>query len=131
MASEVRSLAQRSAAAAKEIKGLIGASVDKVESGARLVQDAGSTMGEIVAWVQRVSDIIGEISSASREQSTGIGQVNSAVLQLEQMTQQNATLVEQSATAAESLREQAVKLAEAMSIFRIDAAGAHGIRVHA
>jgi methyl-accepting chemotaxis protein len=121
VAGEVRSLAQRSAEAAREIKSLIGASVDKVESGSRLVQDAGSTMGEIVASVQRVTDIIGEISAAAAEQSQGIGQVNSAVSQLDQMTQQNAALVEESAAAAESLSEQARRLAEAVSIFQTTA----------
>jgi methyl-accepting chemotaxis protein len=122
VAGEVRSLAQRSAEAAKEIKALIGTSVDKVEVGAKLVQDAGTTMNEIVASVQRVSDIIGEISAASSEQSSGIGQVNTAVTQLDQMTQQNAALVEQSAAAGESLREQAQKLAGVVSTFRLDAA---------
>ena len=107
VAAEVRSLAQRSAEAAKEIKGLIGASVETVEAGSRLVADAGQTMGEIVGSVQRVSDIIGEITAAAAEQSDGIGQVNAAVTQLDQMTQQNAALVEQSAAAAESLKEQA------------------------
>ena len=115
---EVRSHAGRSAEAAREIKSLIGASVEKVESGSRLVQEAGSTMTEIVASVQRVSDIIGEISAAASEQSQGIGQVNSAVSQLDQMTQQNAALVEQSAAAAESLKEQAARLAETVSRFR-------------
>ncbi len=120
VAGEVRSLAQRSAEAAKEIKALIGTSVDKVETGARLVQDAGSTMGEIVASVQRVTDIIGEITAAAAEQSGGIGQVNSAVNALDQMTQQNAALVEQSAAAAESLKEQAHKLAGVVATFRLD-----------
>jgi len=120
VASEVRSLAQRSAQAAKEIKTLIGASVDKVASGGRLVQDAGATMTEIVASVQRVSDIIGEITAASAEQSDGIGQVNSAVTQLDRMTQQNAALVEQGAAAAESLKEQVVRLAGAVGTFRVD-----------
>jgi methyl-accepting chemotaxis protein len=118
VASEVRNLAQRSAEAAKEIKGLIGTSVDKVEAGSRLVADAGQTMSEIVSSVQRVSDIIGEITAASGEQSDGIGQVNVAVSQLDQMTQQNAALVEQSAAAAESLKDQAVKLARAVSVFK-------------
>jgi methyl-accepting chemotaxis protein len=121
VASEVRSLAQRSAEAAKEIKGLIGSSVDKVETGARLVQTAGGTMGEIVASVQRVSDIIGEISAAAQEQSQGLGQVNGAVNQLDSMTQQNAALVEQSSAAAMSLREQASQLASAMGAFRLTA----------
>jgi methyl-accepting chemotaxis protein len=119
VAGEVRSLAQRSAEAAREIKTLIGTSVDRVEAGARLVQDAGSTMTEIVASVQRVSDIIGEITHASSEQSAGIGQVNGSVVQLDQMTQQNAALVEQSAAAAESLKEQAQRLAGAVGVFRL------------
>jgi methyl-accepting chemotaxis protein len=123
VAGEVRSLAKRSAEAAREIKSLIGASVGRVESGSRLVQDAGSTMGEIVVSVQRVTDIIGEISSAAAEQSQGIGQVNSAVSQLDQMTQQNAALVEESAAAAESLREQATKLASMVSRFTLPSRG--------
>jgi methyl-accepting chemotaxis protein len=121
VASEVRSLAQRSAEAAREIKTLIGASVEKVESGSRLVQDAGNTMGEIVASVQRVTDIIGEISAAAGEQSSGIGQINGAVTQLDQMTQQNAALVEQSTAAAESLQEQARQLAAALGGFQLGA----------
>jgi methyl-accepting chemotaxis protein len=125
VASEVRSLAQRSAEAAKEIKSLIGASVEKVESGSRLVADAGSTMGEIVAGVQRVSDIIAEISAATGEQSSGIAQVGSAVGQLDQATQQNAALVEESAAAAESLKDQARQLAQVVARFRVgDAAPA-------
>ncbi len=123
VASEVRSLAQRSAEAAREIKVLIGSSVDKVETGARLVQDAGSTMGEIVASVQRVSDVIGEISAASEEQSQGIAQVNGAVSNLDQMTQQNAALVEESAAAAESLKDQAQRLTAAMQVFRLSGSG--------
>jgi methyl-accepting chemotaxis protein len=119
VAGEVRSLAQRSAQAAKEIKSLIGASVERVETGSKLVQDAGSTMAEIVADVARVSDIIGEITAAASEQSDGIGQVNTAVTQLDQMTQQNAALVEESAAAAASLREQAQKLAAAVAVFRL------------
>ncbi|MFT3956666.1 MAG: methyl-accepting chemotaxis protein [Piscinibacter sp.] len=122
VASEVRSLAQRSAEAAKEIKGLIGTSVDKVETGSRLVADAGATMSEIVGSVQRVSDVIGEITASSSEQSDGIGQVNTAVNQLDQMTQQNAALVEQSTAAAESLRHQAQRLSEALAGFRLAAA---------
>jgi methyl-accepting chemotaxis protein len=122
VASEVRSLAQRSAEAAREIKSLIGASVEKVETGSKLVADAGSTMNEIVASVQRVTDIIGEISAAATEQSQGIGQVNVAVTQLDQMTQQNAALVEESAAAAESLKDQAGKLAGVVSTFRLQAA---------
>jgi len=122
VAGEVRQLAQRSAEAAREIKGLISASVEKVESGAHLVRDAGSTMAEIVASVQRVTDIIGEISARATEQSSGIGQVNQAVLQLDGMTQQNAALVEQSAAAAESLKEQASHLAGVVRVFRLAAA---------
>jgi methyl-accepting chemotaxis protein len=121
VASEVRSLAQRSANAAKEIKGLIGPSVEKVDSGTRLVADAGTTMDEIVASVQRVSDIIGEISSASNEQSKGIAEVNASVSNLDQMTQQNAALVEQSAAAAESLKSQAVTLNEVLRGFKLAA----------
>ena len=124
VAGEVRSLAQRSAEAAREIKGLIGASVDKVETGARLVQDAGSTMSEIVASVQRVTDIIGEITAAASEQSAGIGQVNGAIASLDQMTQQNAALVEESAAAAESLREQALRLSQSMQVFRLSGGAA-------
>ena len=119
VAAEVRSLAQRSAAAAKEIKGLIVSSVEKVEGGSRLVADAGRTMTEIVGSVQRVSDIIGEISAAATEQSQGIGEVNTSVTQLDQMTQQNAALVEQSAAAAESRREQAVRLSTLVATFRL------------
>jgi methyl-accepting chemotaxis protein len=118
VAGEVRNLAQRSAQAAKEIKGLIGASVDKVETGSRLVADAGQTMSEIVGSVQRVSDIIGEITAAAGEQSDGIGQVNVAVTQLDQMTQQNAALVEESAAAAESLKDQANRLDQVVRVFR-------------
>jgi methyl-accepting chemotaxis protein len=119
VAGEVRNLAQRSAEAAKEIKGLIGASVERVDAGSRLVADAGQTMSEIVGSVQRVSDIIGEITAASGEQSEGIGQVNVAVNQLDQMTQQNAALVEQSAAAAQSLRDQAGRLTEVVQVFRL------------
>ena len=119
VASEVRSLAQRSAEAAREIKVLIGTSVDKVETGSRLVQDAGSTMGEIVASVQRVTDVIGEITAAAAEQSGGIGQVGHAVTSLDQMTQQNAALVEQSAAAAESLKDQALRLADVVGRFQL------------
>ncbi len=121
VASEVRSLAQRSAAAAREIKTLIGSSVDKVETGARLVQDAGATMDEIVASVQRVTSVIGEISAAASEQSGGIGQVNGAVCSLDSMTQQNAALVEQSAAAAEQLSDQARALTDIVARFRISA----------
>jgi len=119
VAGEVRSLAQRSAEAAKEIKQLIGNSVERVEAGARLVQDAGSTMSEIVASVGRVTDIIGEIRASTVEQSEGIGNVNTSVGQLDQMTQANAALVEESAAAAESLREQAARLADMVAKFRL------------
>ena len=122
VAGEVRSLAQRSAEAAKEIKALIGASVDKVESGSKLVADAGQTMQEIVGSVQRVTDIIGEITAAASEQSDGIGQVNTSVTQLDKMTQQNAALVEESAAAAESLKDQAQKLAAVVGTFRLERA---------
>ena len=123
VAGEVRSLAQRSAEAAKEIKSLIGTSVDKVETGSKLVQDAGSTMDEIVASVQRVTDIIGEISAAALEQSEGIGQVNEAVTRLDQMTQQNAALVEESAAAAESLKDQAHRMTTVVATYRLDGFG--------
>ncbi len=126
VASEVRSLAQRSAQAAKEIKGLIGTSVDKVEIGSKLVQDAGSTMDEIVASVQRVTDIIGEISAAALEQSQGIGEVNEAVTRLDQMTQQNAALVEESAAAAESLKDQAHRMTTVVANYRLDATSDFG-----
>jgi methyl-accepting chemotaxis protein len=119
VAGEVRSLAQRAATAAREIRTLIGASTDGVESGSRPVGDAGSTMAEIVASVQRVCDIVGEISAAARAQSGGLAEVNGAVVQLDQMTQQYAALVEQSAAAAESLKEQARRLAQAASRFRL------------
>ncbi len=119
VASEVRSLAGRSAAAAKEIKELIGASVAKVDSGTQLVAQAGQTMDEIVSSVKRVSDIIAEIHSASAEQSQGIAEVNQAVSQLDQMTQQNSALVEESAAAADSMREQAQRLAQVVSVFRL------------
>ena len=119
VAGEVRSLAQRSAEAAREIKALIGASVERVEAGTHLVNDAGSTMTDIVGSVQRVTDIIGEISAAAVEQSQGIAQVNGTVTELDQMTQQNAALVEESAAAAQSLKEQAVRLAGLVSSFRL------------
>ena len=118
VAGEVRSLAQRSAQAAKEIKELIGASVAKVEVGSELVRGAGKTMDEIVSHVQRVSAIVGEIRLATTEQSDGIAQVNTAVSQLDQMTQQNAALVEQSAAAAASLKDQALRLSQAVSAFQ-------------
>jgi len=119
VAGEVRSLAGRSADAAKEIKSLIGSSVERVEAGAKLVAEAGKTMDELVGAVQRVKDIMGEITTATAEQSDGIAQVNIAITQLDQVTQQNAALVEQSTAAAESLREQAVTLTGAVGIFRV------------
>jgi methyl-accepting chemotaxis protein len=119
VASEVRNLAGRSAEAAKEIKTLIGASAEKVETGSQLVEQAGATMAEIVASVQRVTDMIGEITASTTEQASGITQVNQAVGQLDQMTQQNAALVEQSAAAAESLKDQAQRLAQAVGVFKI------------
>jgi methyl-accepting chemotaxis protein len=122
VASEVRSLASRSAEAAREIKKLIGASVESVDSGSLLVARAGETMNEIVGSVQRVSDIIGEITAAASEQSEGITLVSRSVAQLDQMTQQNAALVEQSAAAAESLKAQASTLSEAVGSFKLAAA---------
>ncbi len=122
VASEVRSLAQRSAEAAREIKGLIQNSVEKVDAGTRLVRDAGTAMDDIVGGVRRVTDVIGEISAATSEQSTGLRQVNEAVAGLDQMTQQNAALVEESAAAAESLNEQTTRLASLVGTFRVRAA---------
>jgi len=119
VAGEVRALAQRSAEAAREIKGLIGNSVDRVESGSSLVNDAGKVMNEILASVQQVSEIISHTSTATNEQSTGLGQINDAVNQLDRMTQENAALVEESSAAAESLRRQAQELAEAVSVFEV------------
>jgi methyl-accepting chemotaxis protein len=119
VAGEVRSLAQRSAAAAKEIKGLITDSVDKVQTGTEQVAEAGRTMSDIVAQVRRVNDLIAEISAATLEQTQGIGQVGDAVTQLDQVTQQNAALVEESAAAAESLSQQADKLVKAVGVFRL------------
>ncbi len=120
VASEVRSLAGRSAEAAKEIKRLIGASVKDVEQGTALVNRARSTMAEVVGSIQRVTDIMAEISSASSEQSSGVAQVGEAVTQMDQVTQQNAALVEQSAAASESLKHQTFLLAQAVSVFRLD-----------
>ncbi|EIJ48012.1 methyl-accepting chemotaxis transducer transmembrane I protein [Herbaspirillum sp. GW103] len=120
VASEVRSLAQRSAAAAREIKELIDDSVGKVESGSRLVAQAGATMQQVVGSVHRVADIVGEITAASAEQSDGIVQVNQAIGLMDQATQQNAALVEQAAAASQSLQEQAVQLAGAVQVFKLD-----------
>ena len=127
VAGEVRTLAQRSAAAAKEIKTLINHSVETVEGGSKLVEQAGATMEEIVSAVKRVTDIMAEISAASDEQSQGIEQVSTAVAQMDEVTQQNAALVEESAAAASSLEDQAHGLAEAVAVFRIDNATASGI----
>ncbi|MEF9420991.1 MULTISPECIES: methyl-accepting chemotaxis protein [Xanthomonas] len=120
VASEVRTLAQRSAGAAKEIKGLIDDSVHKVAEGSALVRKAGATMADIVASVQRVTDIMGEISAASQEQSSGIEQVNQTITQMDETTQQNAALVEEATAAARSMEEQAGHLAEAVSVFKLD-----------
>ena len=120
VANEVRSLAQRSAAAAKEIKGLIGDSVDKVDAGARLVDQAGSTMAEIVASVRRVTDIMSDIAAASQEQLSGIQHINEAITEMDQTTQQNAALVEQASAAATTMREQAQHLADAVGVFKLD-----------
>jgi methyl-accepting chemotaxis protein len=126
VAGEVRNLAQRSAQAAREIKTLISDSVEKVDAGSKQVAEAGATMNEIVTQVRRVTDLIGEISSAALEQSSGIGQVNEAITQMDQVTQQNAALVEQSAAAAASLKAQANQLAEAVAVFKLSHAEAHG-----
>ena len=120
VASEVRSLAQRSADAAKEIKGLIGASVEKVETGSKLVNHAGATMEEVVASIRRVTDIMSGITVASQEQSAGIEQVNQAIAQMDQVTQQNAALVEQAAAAAKSMQDQAANLSGLVDIFKLE-----------
>ena len=122
VATEVRNLAQRSASAAREIKGLIGSSVERVDAGARLVDEAGSTMNDIVASVRRVTDIMAEISRASAEQSAGIGQVNEAIGQMDEATRQNAALVQQATAAAAALEEEAERLAQVVSVFRLEAA---------
>jgi methyl-accepting chemotaxis protein len=123
VAGEVRTLAQRSATAAKEIKDLIDESVNRVNAGSKLVEEAGSTINEIVQSVQRVTDIVGEISAASEAQSSGIGQVNQAVSQMDQVTQQNAALVEEAAAATQSMAQQAQALRDAVAVFRIADAG--------
>ncbi len=120
VAAEVRTLAQRSAAAAKEIKHLIGDSVEKVDTGAKLVDEAGATMNEIVASVRRVSDIIAEITAASQEQTSGIEQINQAIAQMDQVTQQNAALVEEAAAASDSLQGQAGHLSQMVGVFKLD-----------
>jgi len=119
VATEVRSLAHRSAAAAKEIKVLIGDSVTEVDLGAKLVDQAGATMSEIVGSVRRVTDIIGEITAATDEQSAGIGQINAAINQMDQVTQQNAALVEEAAAASNAMHEQAGQLLQAVSVFKL------------
>jgi methyl-accepting chemotaxis protein len=119
VAAEVRTLAQRSAAAAKEIKELISDSVEKVDTGSKLVDQAGTTMHEIVESIRRVTDIMGEITAASQEQTAGIEQINQAVSQMDQVTQQNASLVEEAAAAAEAMRDQAAGLAQAVGVFKI------------
>jgi methyl-accepting chemotaxis protein len=123
VASEVRSLAQRSAGAAREIKTLITDSVERVGRGTSLVEQAGTTMADIVASIQRVTDIMGEISAASTEQSAGVSQVGEAVGQMDQATQQNAALVEESAAAAESLRQRAELLVQAVAVFKLEQRG--------
>jgi len=125
VASEVRNLAQRSSEAAKEIKGLISVSVERVDQGSQLVGQAGNTMQDIVSSIQRVTDIVGEISSASNEQTTGVGQVSEAVVHMDQATQQNAALVEQSAAAASSLRQQADELVHSVAVFQLDSSVAN------
>ena len=127
VAGEVRNLAQRSAAAAKEIKALIDDSSDKVETGSRLVQQAGSTMTDIVESVRRVADILGEISSASAEQSAGIEQVNQAITQMDDVTQQNAALVEEAAAASQAMQDQADRLAEAVAVFKLDVSAVRAV----
>ncbi|MET0857705.1 MAG: methyl-accepting chemotaxis protein [Telluria sp.] len=120
VATEVRNLAQRSAAAAKEIKTLIGNSVERVDAGSKLVNEAGTTMTDIVDSVRRVTDIMGEITSASQEQTSGIDQINMAISQMDQVTQQNAALVEEASAASEAMQEQAAKLALVVSVFQLD-----------
>ena len=131
VASEVRNLAQRSAAAAKEIKTLIGDSVEKVERGSKLVGQAGVTMDEVVSSVKRVTDIMSEIANASAEQSAGIAQVNTSIIEMDSMTQQNAALVEQAAAAAQSLQDQAGELARVVSIFKLEEGEEHHVSTHA
>jgi methyl-accepting chemotaxis protein len=123
VATEVRNLAQRSAAAAREIKDLIVDSGSKVEAGSKLVDSAGATMQDIVVSVQRVADLMGEIASASQEQSQGIAQVNATVTQMDDATQQNAALVEEAAAAAQSLQDQAGRLAQVVSVFKLEETG--------
>jgi methyl-accepting chemotaxis protein len=124
VAAEVRNLAQRSASAAKEIKALIDTAVEKVQRGNGLMDETGATMQGIVAAVKQVADIIGEISAAGREQSAGIDQINRAIVQIDEATQQNAALVEESAAAAQSMRDEAARLVQAVDVFRIGTRGA-------
>jgi methyl-accepting chemotaxis protein len=128
VASEVRNLAQRSAAAAKEIKSLIGNSVERVDAGSKLVDEAGATMQEIVESVRRVTDIMGEITAASQEQTAGIDQINVAITQMDQVTQQNAALVEEASAASEAMQEQAAKLAHVVSVFKLDSSRVAAVR---
>jgi methyl-accepting chemotaxis protein len=130
VASEVRSLAGRSADAAKEIKSLIGISVDRVEVGSRLVVAAGESMGDIVVQVRRVGELIADISSSASEQTSGIEQINQAIVQLDNVTQQNAALVEQAAAAAASLDQQAVRMVEVVREFKLKPATADRVLVH-
>jgi hypothetical protein len=122
VASEVRSLAQRSAEAAREIKSLIGDSVDKVETGSKLVGMAGQTMHDVVASVRKVTDIMGDIMAATQEQSVGIDEVNQAIVSMDKVTQQNAALVEEAAAAAQSMQEMAGTLAQSVSVFKLGGA---------
>jgi methyl-accepting chemotaxis protein len=130
VASEVRNLAQRSAAAAREIKGLINDSVEKVQAGNKLVEQAGSTMNDVVTSVQRVTGIMSEIMAASQEQSFGIAQVNTAITQMDTVTQQNAALVEEAAAAAQAMQEQAASLSKVVSVFRVDRQAGHALQLH-
>ena len=127
----MRSVAQRAAAAAKEIKTLIDDSVSKVDTGSELVGEAGATMQEIVGSIKRVTDIMGEIAAASQEQTRGIEQVNQAITQMDQVTQQNAALVEEASAAAQSMREQAGALVQAVSVFKLQGGAAAGRRIAA
>jgi len=131
VAGEVRNLAQRSAGAAKEIKALIDDSVSKVAAGAKQVDRAGATMGEIVRSIEHVTGIIADIAHASEEQSAGIEQVNSAIVDMDGVTQQNAALVEEAAAAAESMQEQAERLAQVVSTFKLDEAAIAPVRSRA
>jgi methyl-accepting chemotaxis protein len=127
VASEVRSLAGRSADAAKEIKTLINASVERVEQGSSLVDQAGATMTEVVGAIRRVTDIMGEISAASNEQSAGVSQIGEAIQQMDHVTQQNAALVEQMAASASSLMEQAQDLVKVVAVFQLGADDSHQV----